>query len=282
MRELLPNAVYWGRHTFDLAAPAGLIAAIEDLRPRLIINAAAHTAVDRAETEADLAWRLNAEAPAAAARAAASLDIALIHFSTDYVFDGRKTSPYRVADPVSPVNVYGTTKLAGELAVRTLCPKHWILRTSWVFSEHGANFAKTILRLARSNPTLRVVGDQHGCPTYAGDLARLAADLAAVRQGDAAALPYGTFHAVGGPATTWFGFAEAIVDEARERGLIERRPDMIRITTAEYPLPARRPASSVLEPSPELGGRFDWRDGLRTALAKLGDVAQAGGPSRPG
>jgi dTDP-4-dehydrorhamnose reductase len=275
LRELLPNAVYWGRQTFDLATPTNLTAAIEALGPSMIINAAAFTAVDKAESEADLAWRINAEAPAAVARAARTLDIALVHISTDYVFDGRKTAPYEIADEFAPINVYGASKLGGELAIRTLWPKHWILRTSWVFSEHGANFVKTILRLARNNPTLRVVGDQHGRPTYARHLAELIVSLVNTAGGDAV-LPYGTFHAVGGAATTWFGFAETIVSEAHRLGLIAQPPNMVRITTPEYPLPARRPANSVLEPSTELEARFDWREGVRQALAQLKDHESTG------
>ena len=223
LRELLPDAVYWGRRTFDLGAPAGLTAAIEALAPAVIVSAAAYTAVDNAESEPDLAWAINAEAPAAAARAAKALDVPLIHISTDYVFDGRKTSPYEVGDACAPINVYGASKLGGELATRAIWPKHWILRTSWVFSAHGTNFLKTILRLAQREPTLRVVGDQHGRPTYAGHLARLIAKLAS--DGVAGpALPYGTFHAVGGPAATWFDFAATIVGEAHRQGLIQQRP----------------------------------------------------------
>jgi dTDP-4-dehydrorhamnose reductase len=269
LRGLLRDAVYWGRQTFDLAGPSPLTVAIRELGPSVIVNAAAHTAVDQAESEADLAWRLNAEVPAAAARAAAALDIPFVQISTDYVFDGQKAGSYEVGDAVAPLNVYGATKLAGELATRTLCPKHWILRTSWVFSEHGTNFVKTILRLARTEPTLRVVADQHGRPTYAGDLARLIARLVAHDDDGAPALPYGTLHAVGGPATTWFGFAEAIVAEGSAQGLIDRRPEMVPITTAEYPLPARRPANSVLEPSADLAGALDWVAGLRTVVARL-------------
>jgi dTDP-4-dehydrorhamnose reductase len=268
LREFLPSAVYWGRQSFDLSAPANLTAAIEALAPSLIINAAAYTAVDQAEAEPDLAWRVNAEAPAAAARAARALDIAVVHISTDYVFDGRKAAPYEVGDACAPINVYGASKLGGELATRTICPKHWILRTSWVFSEHGTNFLKTILRLAQNTPTLRVVGDQHGRPTYGRHLAQLIAGLANAGGGDSA-LPYGTYHAVGGPATTWFDFAEAIVGEAYRQGLIARRPEMVRITTAQHPLPARRPSNAVLEPSSELDTPLDWREGVRSALGSL-------------
>ena len=171
--------------------------------------------------------------------------------------------------------MYGASKLGGELATRAIWPKHWILRTSWVFSAHGTNFLKTILRLAQREPTLRVVGDQHGRPTYAGHLARLIAKLAS--DGVAGpALPYGTFHAVGGPAATWFDFAATIVGEAHRQGLIQQRPEIVRITTAEYPLPARRPANSVLEPSAELETPLDWRDGVRHALGEIKARGAAG------
>src|SRR5690606_1943891 len=136
-----------------------------------IVNAAAYTAVDRAETERDLAWRINAEAPAELARAAERLSVPLVHVSTDYVFDGHNAEGYVESDPVAPLSVYGRSQLGGELAVATLCARHWILRTSWVFSEHGNNFPKTMLRLARDRDELRVVDDQRGRPTYAGDLA---------------------------------------------------------------------------------------------------------------
>src|SRR5688572_27417783 len=152
--ELLPGAQYWGRQDFDLARPSGLLAAIQQAKPSLIVNAAAYTAVDKAEVERHLAWAVNAEAPAMAAEAAASLDIPLLHISTDYVFDGTKNGEYSTTDACTPINAYGASKLDGELTVRRLARKCWILRTSWVFSEHGANFVKTILRLAGEKPEL--------------------------------------------------------------------------------------------------------------------------------
>jgi dTDP-4-dehydrorhamnose reductase len=269
LREHLPDAVFWGRGELDLAAnPAALAAAATALEPSLIVNAAAYTAVDRAESDRSVAWRLNAEAPAGAASAAAALDVPLLHFSTDYVFDGRKPGAYFVDDCVGPLNVYGATKLAGEIAIRTLCPKHWIVRTSWVFSEHGANFVKTMLRLAASGKAPRIVADQHGRPTYAGDLATLAARVARSPE----ILSYGTYHAVGGPATTWHGFAEAIVAKAFALGLLPQTVTVTPIATAEYPTPARRPANSLIEPSPELsraGVTFDWPRGLDRVLTEL-------------
>ena len=184
-------------------------------------------------------------------RLAAALDAPLVHVSTDYVFDGHRGDAYGVDDPVQPLNVYGVTKLAGELAVRTLCAKHWVLRTSWVFSEHGANFVKTMLRAAQSGKALRVVADQRGRPTYAGDLARLIGVIVRRRE-TKGALAYGTYHAVGGPAVSWHDFALAIFRAAQEHGLLRELPVETPIPTAEYPTPARRPMSAVLAPSIEL------------------------------
>jgi dTDP-4-dehydrorhamnose reductase len=269
LRELLPAAIYWGKASLDLSFPDKAAAAIVAEQPSAIVNAAAYTAVDKAESERDAAWRLNAEAPAMLARAAAALDVPLVHVSTDYIFDGTKTGEYEVGDPCTPVNAYGATKLGGELAVRTLWPKTWILRTSWVFSEYGANFVKTMLRLARERDELRVVADQWGRPTYAHDLARLIEQIV----GDEDQLPYGTYHAVGGPAVSWHGFAEAIVAAGVRQGRLARAVRVVPIGTADYPTPARRPSNSVLRPSAELvamrGGGFDWTLGLTRAIANL-------------
>ena len=288
-----PEAMFWGRETVDLAeptAPAALEAALLEAAPRAIINAAAYTAVDQAESDPETAWRINAEAPAAAARAASRLGAALVHVSTDYVFDGLAAEPYAEDAPTRPLGVYGATKLAGELAVRSLCPQHWILRTSWVFSEHGHNFMKTMLRLARERSTLRVVDDQHGRPTYAGHLAELIAALAAGltapqdpagdRPGLPATLPFGTWHATGGEITTWRGFAARIFAAAVDAGLLDAAPEVIGITTAEYPTPALRPARAVLAPSREITALeqapdFDWHAGLAAALAALRDLTPA-------
>jgi len=273
LHELLPTAAYWGRDKLDLSQPANVRAAIEAHRPSVIVNAAAYTAVDKAESERDAAWSVNAEAPAMIARAAASLGVPLIHISTDYVFDGAKDGAYEVADRCNPLCAYGASKLGGELAVRLLCPKSWILRTSWVFSEFGANFVKTILRLARERDELRVVADQHGRPTYAGDLAALVARMAE-RSSDAQ-LPFGTYHAVGGAVTSWHGFAEAIVAAGVRHKRLVRAPRVTAITTADYPTPARRPANSVLLPSSELSTfnvELDWVRGLDLAVRRLGDA----------
>jgi len=271
LQELLPEAQYWGRAELDLAKPTGVSAAIERFRPSVIVNAAAYTAVDKAETEAELARSINAEAPAMVARAAAALDIPLVHISTDYVFDGTKVGEYVVDDACNPINVYGKTKLEGEQAVRALAPKSWILRTSWVFSEHGANFVKTIVRLAGERDELRVVADQFGRPTYAGDLAALIVRVIRVSE-SGERLPYGTYHAVGGSVTTWHAFAQMIVKSAIGQGRVGRKPSVMAITTAEYPTAARRPQNSALAPSSELKPfaiDFDWSRGLARMMQLL-------------
>ena len=278
LRDLMPEAQFWGRERFDISDTRGLEAALLHACPSAIINAAAYTAVDRAESEPALAWCINAEAPAAAARAAAALDVPLIHVSTDYVFDGRSSEPYTEDSPVNPLNTYGRTKLAGELAVASICPKHWILRTSWVFSEYGHNFVKTMLRLARERDTLRVVADQFGRPTYAGDLARLAVALAdSDHIGDI--WPHGIYHAVGGPVTSWHGFAGAIVSQAVQLGRITANPRVESISTLDYPTPAERPAQSVLLASERLHtlpniAQFNWEKGLITTIQNVDPRAE--------
>jgi dTDP-4-dehydrorhamnose reductase len=273
LRDELPQAAFWGRANLDLeSSSADIRAAIVGFRPTVIVNAAAYTAVDKAETERSLAWAVNASAPAAIAQAATELGVPLLHVSTDYVFDGRKPSEYNVDDPVRPASVYGATKLAGELAVRGLCDKSWVLRTSWVFSEHGQNFVRTMLRLAATRESLRVVADQRGRPTYAGDLARAAAIIVGRFGGDAA-VPFGVHHATGGPVVSWHEFAVEIVRRAHERRMLAAAVPIAPITTAEYPTAARRPANSALLPSSavgaDIGVSFDWRNGLDRALEKL-------------
>ena len=272
LRQVLPDATYCGRDTLDLAEPAGVAAKIEALRPAVIVNAAGYAAVDKAESEPALASRINAESVAAAARAATALGVPLLHVSTNYVFDGGKAAAYATEDATNPLSVYGTTKLAGELAARGLCKQSWILRVSWLFGEHGANFVKTMLRLAADGAELAVVADQRGQPTYAGDLAAVIAAIVR-RARDREALPFGTYHAVGGPVVSWYEFAGLIVEQAFERRILAKRVPVRPITTAEYPTAARRPASSVLEPSGELervtGVVMDWKKGLTATLRAL-------------
>jgi dTDP-4-dehydrorhamnose reductase len=269
LREELPHAEFLDRQALDLANPQELSARLATVQASAIINAAAYTAVDKAESEPELAWRVNAEAPAALARAAQRLNVPLVHVSTDYVFDGSKAVAYEESDPVRPLGVYGRTKLAGELAVASLCPKYWILRTSWVFSEHGHNFPKTMLRLARERDELRIVEDQVGRPTYAADLAGCIRGLLndSVSQ---PAIPWGVHHVGRGRTLSWKEFAEAIIDRAAALGLLTRKPRITGITTAEYPTPATRPRNSVLQSRDSTArytaAPFDWESGLDRML----------------
>lgn len=274
LRALAPEARCWGRQELDLTSNAANIEQhILRARPEAIINAAAYTAVDRAESDPASAWAVNVTAVAAIARAAEQLAVPLVHFSTDYVFDGRSTEPYTPADRVAPLSVYGKTKLAGELAVSTLCGSGWILRTSWVFSEYGNNFVKTMLRLGAERSSLDVVTDQYGRPSYAGDLASLALRLVtAAKAGTLQHFP-GLYHLGAGPAVTWHAFAEEIFEMSTRLGLLATAPTVHAIKTSGYPTPARRPLHAVLAPSGDfqagLGGLADWRDGLASTLSAL-------------
>ena len=233
------------------------------------INAAAYTAVDRAEQEPALAFAVNRDGPAHLAAACARSNIPLLHISTDYVYDGAKIDPYVEDDPTTPLGVYGASKLAGDEAVGRLLPRHLILRVSWVFGIHGHNFVKTILRLAREREELRVVADQYGCPTYAGDIADTLLELARRTAEIDANSAWGTYHYCGEPATTWHGFASAIVEMARAREPLATR-SVIAIATADYPLPSPRPVNSVLDCA-KLAARFGirprlWRVGLDVVI----------------
>jgi dTDP-4-dehydrorhamnose reductase len=229
----------------DVTDFAAVKAAILASKPRLVLNAAAYTAVDRAETEPEAAYAANAVGAETVARAAALQQVPVIQISTDYVFDGTKMGAYVETDPIAPLGVYGQTKAAGEAMVRHANPRHFILRTAWLFGRYGANFLKTILRLSRERAELRIVADQYGCPTATQDLAEavFAIDLALTNDIEAP----GTYHFAGDGATTWQGFASAIVEaQAQATG---RRPKVSAIATADYPTPARRPANSVLDSS---------------------------------
>ena len=235
----------------------------------LVVNAAAYTAVDRAESEREAAWAGNCTGPANLAAACHSARVPLVHLSTDYVFDGTKIGAYREDDPVAPLGVYGASKEAGDRAVRGALVQHVILRTAWVYSAHGGNFVKTMLRLAAERPVLRVVADQTGSPTSAADIA--AAIGVIVQHLAAGNTDWGTYHLAGGGAVTWHGFAEAIFELAAQwRG----PPPLVEaITTAEYPTPARRPANSVLDCS-RIGAAFGvvpraWREALAEVIREL-------------
>lgn len=232
-----------GRDDLDITDEAAVTRALDERDYAAVINAAAYTAVDRAESEVAAAWRLNALAPALLAAATAARRIPLVQVSTDYVFDGAGEGAYQPEAPIHPQSVYGASKAAGEMAVRTANPRHAVLRTAWVVSPHRANFVKTMLRLAAERDVLRVVNDQHGCPTSAADLAAALATVA-LRLAEDEAAPTGTFHCVNAGATTWAGFAEAIVAGGARRG--GRAVPVEGISTADYPTPARRPANSQL------------------------------------
>jgi dTDP-4-dehydrorhamnose reductase len=233
-----------GHAEADVTDPGAVEAALRAHRPTTVVNAAAYTAVDKAESERDIAMHINCDAAGIVARATAAARVPIIHISTDYVFDGSKAGPWHEEDDVRPLGVYGASKEAGERQVRESNPQHLIVRTSWVFGAHGNNFVKTMLRLAETRDELRIVADQHGRPTDAADIARGLLAMAVRLQIKPPRAPYGTFHFAGKRATTWFGFAEAIFEEAAKRGV--RAPQLVPIATAEYPTPAKRPANSVL------------------------------------
>ncbi|MGO4683091.1 dTDP-4-dehydrorhamnose reductase [Hyphomicrobium sp. 2TAF46] len=234
-----------GRPEIDLRDLQSVRRAILAARPKVVVNAAAYTAVDKAEDEPDVAFAVNATGAEAAAKAAAEIGAAIIHFSTDYVFDGSKRAPYAETDAVSPIGVYGRSKLEGEERVAAANPKHIILRTAWVFSPFGSNFAKTMLRLGSERPEIKVVDDQRGNPTYAPDLAELVSKLLPLASAPAPDQRiFGTFHAVNHGETTWFGFAKAILEGAARRGGCE--VTVLPIGTRDYPTKAERPAYSVL------------------------------------
>lgn len=247
-----------GRAEADITDSAAVAAALSAHRPLLVVNAAAYTNVDRAESDTAAAAAANATGPAVIAAACARAAVPLVHVSTDYVFDGRKAAPYQESDPVAPLNVYGRTKAAGEAAVRAALPRHVILRTAWLYGAFGHNFLKTILRLARERDELRVVADQHGSPTSSRELAaailHMAPRLAATGAG--AGELWGTYHLTGAGATTWHGFAAVIL--AAQRPLTGRTPKLFAITTAEYPTPAVRPANATLD-CRRFAQAFGWR-----------------------
>lgn len=275
-RSLAPlgRVVALDRAAVDLTDLAAVRAAIATHRPRVVVNAAAYTAVDRAESERALAERINAEAPAAMAAAAAALGALLVHYSTDYVFDGRARAPYREDAPTAPQGAYGATKLAGDEAVLAGAADAWIFRVSWVYAARGRNFLRTIQRLAAERDELRIVDDQVGCPTWAREIAEATA-LAVGRWLSDRAAGYepparGVYHLASPDHTSWHGFASAIVD-ALPAGA--PRPAVRPITTAEYPTPAARPAWSVLDPTKfrEAFGLAlsPWREQLARCLDPL-------------
>ncbi|MFJ4350100.1 dTDP-4-dehydrorhamnose reductase [Pseudomonas sp. NPDC089428] len=233
-----------GREQLNMACPEDLREPLRRLAPQLIINAAAHTAVDQAESEPDLAFAINAEGPRVLAEEAVRLGAPLIHYSTDYVFDGEKALPYTELDHPNPLGVYGRSKLAGEQAIAAVDGEHLILRTSWVYSLYGRNFLLTMQRLLQEKPQLRVVNDQIGAPTWATTIA--VATRALIERWQAGQRgAWGTYHLTAQGETSWFGFAQAIGEQLKARGL--PCAELLPIPSSEYPTPARRPANSRLD-----------------------------------
>lgn len=226
----------------DFADADAVVAVLDTVRPARVVNAAAYTAVDKAESDAEAAQAANATTPGAIARWCAERGIPLVHYSTDYVFDGSGTRPYLPEDPTAPLGVYGASKLAGEDAIRAAGGRHLIFRTAWVYAAHGQNFLRTMLRVGAERDVLRVVADQIGTPTPAALIADVTAQIL-----DADNHSSGTWHLTANGETSWHGFAEAIFEGAVARGLIARAPRVEAITTADYPTPARRPAYSRLD-----------------------------------
>ncbi len=261
-----------GRPGFDFDQPASIGTVFNETTPALVVNAAAYTAVDAAETDAEAAYRANRDGPALLARQCAEAGIPLIHVSTDYVFDGLKGAPYLEADRTAPQGVYGASKLAGEQAVLAVCPRAIVLRTSWVYSPTGKNFVRTMLNAARKTRELRVVADQKGCPTTAADLADAILAVAARIEADGWQDRFaGVFHAAGTGWTTWHGLARATFEEAARHGLTP--PAIAPIATRDWPTLARRPPDSRLDCT-RLASVYDvrlppWRDGLARTVAAI-------------
>jgi dTDP-4-dehydrorhamnose reductase len=258
------------RANLDIADP---VAVARDITPNcdIVINVAAYTAVDRAETERELAWRVNEQGPRTLAARCAELNIPLIHVSTDYVFDGKKASPYLESDGVGPVNEYGRSKLAGENAVRETLARHIILRTSSVFGESGANFVKTMLRLGAQRPSLKIVADQVSCPTPARDIATALVSICRTIGMDPSSVEWGTYHFCGGPEVTWSQFANAIFALNGARGA--HVPQIIDIEAKDYRTDARRPVYSVMG-CEKIANNFkiarpDWAEGLADVVNSL-------------
>ena len=259
--------------TIDFSDPDGLVAALDHIAPDLILNAAAHTAVDRAEDEPELAQRINADAPGVIGRWSARHGVQVVHYSTDYVFDGTAATPYREDDPTGPVSAYGRSKLGGEIALRESGARHLIFRTAWVYAARGHNFLRTMLRLGAERDELRVVDDQLGAPTPARLIADATLRVVLQWRNDADAARDGVYHLVASGQTSWCGFARAIFERAQRKGIIARVPVVHTITTAEYPTRAARPAFSVLDTG-RLRGTFgitlpDWQAALDGVMVDL-------------
>lgn len=263
-----------GRGQADLSQPNQLNAVLTAARADVVVNAAAYTAVDKAETEPGLATAVNADSVEVIAKHCADNGALLVHYSTDYVFDGSSKIPYRETDVTNPLSVYGATKQAGEAAIANAAGRHFVFRTSWVHGSHGANFARTMLRLAGDREELRVVDDQIGSPTSADLIADITAHAVrqAMRDVDTA---WGTYHLAASGTTSWRSYAALVISEAIESGLhLKTKPDrVLPISTAEYPTPAKRPLNSHLDTG-KLAKQFglvlpDWQDGVRRTVQEI-------------
>ncbi|HCG8156251.1 TPA: dTDP-4-dehydrorhamnose reductase [Vibrio parahaemolyticus] len=232
------------REELDITNREAVNEAVKAFKPTIIINAAAHTAVDKAEDEVELSFAINRDGPKYLAEAAKEVDAAILHISTDYVFEGNKVGEYVETDVTNPQGGYGASKLAGEIAVAEACDKHVILRTAWVFGEHGNNFVKTMLRLAANRDELSIVGDQFGGPTYAGDIAKALVEIAKTISNDKP-VEYGVYHYSGLPHVSWYEFADAIFNAAVKERIVNK-PKLSSIATEQYPTPAKRPSNSKL------------------------------------
>ncbi|UMO88802.1 dTDP-4-dehydrorhamnose reductase [Pectobacterium sp. PL64] len=259
----------WATDTaeLDITDYAKVLAAVKEYQPDAIVNAAAYTAVDKAESEPELAALVNKTGPENLARAAKEVGARLVHVSTDYVFDGTATVPYVETDKTNPLGVYGQTKLDGEIAVSTVLPDAIIIRTAWVFSEYGNNFVKTMLRLAKDRDELSIVSDQRGCPTYAGDIAQAIIDLLE-KEAEA-----GIYHYCGDNEVAWSDFADAIFSSVKKQGMLANAPVVNAISTDQYPTPAKRPSYSTLNNNKiiQIGiTPSDWLKAISLVLSKLG------------
>ena len=279
MRSLAPLGTVIGVDVkeCDLSDPAAIEKLLEKVKPDLIVNPAAYTAVDKAESESVIAHAINAKAPEILAKFASRRNIPIIHYSTDYVFDGIKEGAYTEADKINPKSVYGKTKALGEAAVRNNAPKHIVLRTSWVFGSHGVNFLKTMLKLSQERDKLSIVSDQLGSPTSAALLADVTAIIAKQLFEPGASQKYGTYHLVTEGETSWHGYAQMVVARANELGVNTKiASDAIQpIKTADYPLPAPRPANSRLDTT-KIKDAFmltlpTWQDEVTKVLQELID-----------
>lgn len=258
------------REHLDITNQDDVKSVVSEFQPTIIINAAAHTAVDKAEEEINLSYAINRDGPKYLAQAAQSVDAAILHISTDYVFEGNKIGEYVETDTTNPQSVYGESKLAGEVAVAQSCDKHIILRTAWVFGENGHNFVKTVLRLGGSRDALSIVGDQFGGPTFAGDIANALIQIAKrITQGSE--VEYGIYHYSGLPHVSWYDFADAIFDVAVQQKVLVNKPALTSITTDQYPTLAKRPTNSRLSNEKIMTNFFikasDWKVALNNIQA---------------